>query len=46
MVIWGFMYGATAMSAVGLPLNALFSGLGVRYAFMPFLGITLLLSLF
>ncbi|NMH97199.1 Nramp family divalent metal transporter [Pseudonocardia acidicola] len=31
MVIWGFVYGATAMSAVGLPLNALFDGLSVRY---------------
>jgi len=31
IVIWGFVYGATAMSAVGLPLNALFSGLSVRY---------------
>jgi Mn2+/Fe2+ NRAMP family transporter len=30
-VIWGFVYGATAMSAVGLPLNALFGGLDVRY---------------
>ncbi len=27
IVIWGFVYGATAMSAVGLPLNALFGGL-------------------
>jgi Mn2+/Fe2+ NRAMP family transporter len=31
IVIWGFVYGATAMSAVGLPLNALFGGLSVRY---------------
>jgi Mn2+/Fe2+ NRAMP family transporter len=31
IVIWGFIYGATAMSAVGLPLNALFGGLDVRY---------------
>jgi Mn2+/Fe2+ NRAMP family transporter len=31
IVIWGFVYGATAMSAVGLPLNALFGGLEVRY---------------
>jgi Mn2+/Fe2+ NRAMP family transporter len=31
IVIWGFVYGATAMSAVGLPLNALFGGLDVRY---------------
>ena len=30
-MIWGFVYGATAMSAVGLPLNALFGGLSVRY---------------
>ncbi len=30
IVIWGFVYGATAMSAVGLPLNALFGGLSVR----------------
>jgi Mn2+/Fe2+ NRAMP family transporter len=30
-VIWGFVYGATAMSASGLPLNALFPGLSVRY---------------
>lgn len=30
IVIWGFVYGATAMSAVGLPLNALFEGLSVR----------------
>jgi Mn2+/Fe2+ NRAMP family transporter len=30
-VIWGFAYGATAMSAVGLPLNALFPVLDVRY---------------
>ncbi|ANY07635.1 Nramp family divalent metal transporter [Pseudonocardia sp. HH130630-07] len=31
IVVWGFVYGATAMSAVGLPLNALFGGLQVRY---------------
>lgn len=31
IVIWGFVYGATAMSAVGLPLNALFGGLTVQY---------------
>ena len=31
IVLWGFVYGATAMSAVGLPLNALFGGLSVRY---------------
>ncbi|RZQ62460.1 Nramp family divalent metal transporter [Amycolatopsis suaedae] len=30
IVVWGFVYGATAMSAVGLPLNALFGGLAVR----------------
>ena len=30
IVVWGFVYGATAMSAVGLPLNALFGGLSVR----------------
>jgi Mn2+/Fe2+ NRAMP family transporter len=30
IVVWGFVYGATAMSAVGLPLNALFGGLPVR----------------
>ncbi|WP_039922423.1 Nramp family divalent metal transporter [Amycolatopsis decaplanina] len=30
-VIWGFVYGATAMSASGLPLNALFPALSVRY---------------
>jgi Mn2+/Fe2+ NRAMP family transporter len=30
IVIWGFVYGATAMSAVGLPLNALFGWLAVR----------------
>ncbi|MGX7825931.1 Nramp family divalent metal transporter [Actinokineospora sp. 24-640] len=29
-VIWGFVYGATAMSASGLPLNALFPALSVR----------------
>ncbi|MEQ3550781.1 Nramp family divalent metal transporter [Pseudonocardia nematodicida] len=31
IVIWGFVYGATAMSAVGLPLNAMFDVLSVRY---------------
>ncbi|MBA8822800.1 Mn2+/Fe2+ NRAMP family transporter [Saccharopolyspora lacisalsi] len=31
IVIWGFIYGATAMSASALPLNALFPGLSVRY---------------
>ena len=31
IVIWGAVYGATAMSAVGLPLNALFPVLDVRY---------------
>ena len=31
IVVWGFVYGATAMSNVGLPLNALFGGLSVRY---------------
>jgi Mn2+/Fe2+ NRAMP family transporter len=30
-VIWGFVYGATAMSAVGLALNALVGGMQVRY---------------
>ncbi|MEU6644980.1 Nramp family divalent metal transporter [Saccharomonospora sp. NPDC046836] len=30
-VVWGFVYGATAMSASALPLNALFPGLSVRY---------------
>lgn len=30
-VVWGFVYGATAMSASALPLNALFQGLSVRY---------------
>ncbi len=29
IVIWGFVYGATGMSAVGLPLNALLGGLSV-----------------
>ncbi|PWJ49580.1 Mn2+ and Fe2+ transporters of the NRAMP family [Quadrisphaera granulorum] len=29
IIIWGFVYGATGMSAVGLPLNALFGGLSV-----------------
>jgi len=31
MILWGFVYGATAMSATALPLNALFGGLSVRY---------------
>jgi Mn2+/Fe2+ NRAMP family transporter len=31
IVVWGLVYGATAMSAVGLPLNALFPVLDVRY---------------
>jgi Mn2+/Fe2+ NRAMP family transporter len=31
IVIFGFVYGASAMGAVGLPLNALFGGLDVRY---------------
>ncbi|MGW5049576.1 Nramp family divalent metal transporter [Actinokineospora sp. NPDC004072] len=31
IVLWGFVYGATAMSAVGLPLNALFGGMSVRH---------------
>ncbi|MGH3623252.1 MAG: Nramp family divalent metal transporter, partial [Sciscionella sp.] len=30
-VMWGFVYGATAMSASGLPLNALFPVVSVRY---------------
>lgn len=30
-VVWGFVYGATAMSASGLPLNALFPAIPVRY---------------
>ncbi|ASU79980.1 divalent metal cation transporter [Actinopolyspora erythraea] len=30
IVIWGFVYGATAMSATGLPLNALLPWLSVR----------------
>ncbi|TQJ03763.1 Nramp family divalent metal transporter [Amycolatopsis cihanbeyliensis] len=30
-VVWGFVYGATAMSASGLPLNALFPAISVRY---------------
>jgi len=30
-VVWGFVYGATAMSASGLPLNALAEGLSVRH---------------
>lgn len=31
IVIWGFSYGAAAMSATGLPLNALFPVLDVKY---------------
>lgn len=31
ILIWGFVYGATAMSAVGLPLNALLGGLSVQW---------------
>ncbi|QGK68686.1 divalent metal cation transporter [Allosaccharopolyspora coralli] len=31
IVVWGFIYGATAMSASALPLNALFPVLGVEY---------------
>ncbi|TQM46620.1 Nramp family divalent metal transporter [Halopolyspora algeriensis] len=31
VVIWGFVYGATAMSASALPLNAMFPALPVRY---------------
>ncbi|MEV1291406.1 Nramp family divalent metal transporter [Pseudonocardia sp. NPDC049635] len=31
IIVWGFVYGATAMSAVGLPLNAMFDGLSVRW---------------
>lgn len=31
IVFWGFIYGATAMSASALPLNALFPALSVRY---------------
>ncbi len=31
ILVWGYAYGATAMGAVGLPLNALFGGLSVRY---------------
>jgi Mn2+/Fe2+ NRAMP family transporter len=31
LIVWGLAYGATAMSAVGLSLNALFGGLPVRY---------------
>ncbi|GAB3462955.1 Nramp family divalent metal transporter [Actinophytocola sediminis] len=30
-VVWGFVYGATAMSASGLPLNAMFPALSVRW---------------
>ncbi len=30
-LVWGFVYGATAMSASGLPLNALVPGVSVRY---------------
>ncbi|WP_019812719.1 Nramp family divalent metal transporter [Saccharomonospora saliphila] len=30
-VVWGFVYGATAMSASGLPLNALVPAVPVRY---------------
>ncbi|OLF12056.1 iron transporter [Actinophytocola xinjiangensis] len=30
-LVWGFVYGATAMSASGLPLNALFPVLSVRW---------------
>lgn len=30
-VVWGFVYGATAMSSSALPLNALFPALPVRY---------------
>jgi hypothetical protein len=30
-VVWGFVYGATAMSAVRLALNALVGGMPVRY---------------
>ncbi|MFF5985763.1 Nramp family divalent metal transporter [Prauserella flavalba] len=29
-IVWGFVYGATAMSASGLPLNALFPGVPLR----------------
>ncbi|MDR7302659.1 Nramp family divalent metal transporter [Haloactinomyces albus] len=31
VVLWGFVYGATAMSASALPLNAMFPALSVRY---------------
>jgi Mn2+/Fe2+ NRAMP family transporter len=31
VVVWGFSYGAAAMSGVGLALNGLFPGLDVRY---------------
>ncbi|WP_091668699.1 Nramp family divalent metal transporter [Amycolatopsis marina] len=30
-LVWGFVYGATAMSSSGLPLNALFPAVSVRY---------------
>lgn len=30
-VVWGFIYGATAMSASGLPLNAMFPAVSVRW---------------
>ncbi len=30
IVLWGFIYGATAMSATALPLNAMFPALSVR----------------
>ncbi|MAM41401.1 MAG: iron transporter [Erythrobacter sp.] len=30
VIIWGFIYGATAMSATALPLTALFPGLSLR----------------
>lgn len=43
IVIWGLVYGATAMSAVGLPLNALFGGLSVRYWAMIAGGVGLVL---
>ena len=31
IVIWGFVYGATAMAGTGIPLNALFPGLSVAW---------------
>lgn len=31
VVVWGFVFGATAMSSSGLPLAALFPGMGLRY---------------